>query len=63
MSDSMDAAYQALPSMGFSRQEYWSGLPFWTLRLRAASLADSIAYRCWRIKYVMGTPLGEDFGN
>ena len=22
-------AYQASPSMGFSRQEYWSGLPFW----------------------------------
>ena len=22
-----NAAYQALPSMGFSRQEYWSGLP------------------------------------
>ena len=21
-------AYPALPSMGFSRQEYWSGLPF-----------------------------------
>ena len=21
-------AYQARPSMGFSRQEYWSGLPF-----------------------------------
>ena len=21
------AAYQALPSLGFSRQEYWSGLP------------------------------------
>ena len=21
------SAYQALPSMGFSRQEYWSGLP------------------------------------
>ena len=21
-------AYQAFPSMGFSRQEYWSGLPF-----------------------------------
>ena len=21
-------AYQALPSMGFSKQEYWSGLPF-----------------------------------
>ena len=22
------AAHQALPSMGFSRREYWSGLPF-----------------------------------
>ena len=22
------AAYQSLPSMGFYRQEYWSGLPF-----------------------------------
>ena len=26
--NSMDVAYQASPSMGFSRQEYWSGLPF-----------------------------------
>ena len=24
----LTVAYQALPSMGFSRQEYWSGLPF-----------------------------------
>ena len=23
-----NAAYQAPPSMGFSRQEYWSGVPF-----------------------------------
>ena len=23
-----NVAYQTLPSMGFSRQEYWSGLPF-----------------------------------
>ena len=23
------AAYQAPPSLGFSRQEHWSGLPFW----------------------------------
>ena len=32
MSDSLQTpqtvAYQAFPSMGFSRQEYWSGLPF-----------------------------------
>ena len=26
-SDPMVAAYQAPPSMGFSRQEYWSGVP------------------------------------
>ena len=24
------AAYQAPPSMGFSRQEYWSGVPLWS---------------------------------
>ena len=27
LSDPMDAAYQASPSMGFSRQEYWSRVP------------------------------------
>ena len=27
LSDPMTAAYQASPSMGFSRQEYWSGVP------------------------------------
>ena len=26
--DPWTVAYQASPSMGFSRQEYWSGLPF-----------------------------------
>ena len=26
--DPMTVAYQAPPSLGFSRQEYWSGLPF-----------------------------------
>ena len=26
--ESLSPAYQAPPSMGFSRQEYWSGLPF-----------------------------------
>ena len=24
----LTSAYQAPPSMGFSRQEYWSGVPF-----------------------------------
>ena len=26
--DPIDAAHQAPPSLGFSRQEHWSGLPF-----------------------------------
>ena len=26
--DPIDTAHQALPSLGFSRQEHWSGLPF-----------------------------------
>ena len=26
-------AYQAPPSMGFSRQEYWSGVPFSSLKV------------------------------
>ena len=30
-------AYQALPSMGFSRQEYWSGLPLPSLLVDATS--------------------------
>ena len=34
------AAYQAPPSMGFSRQEYWSGVPF-PSPIRAPSLHQS----------------------
>ena len=26
--DTIEAAHQALPCLGFSRQEHWSGLPF-----------------------------------
>ena len=28
LATSLTEAFQAPPSMGFSRQEYWSGLPF-----------------------------------
>ena len=31
------AAYQAPPSMGFSRQEYWSGVPLPSLSLSLES--------------------------
>ena len=43
------AAHQAPPSMGFSRQEYWSGLPLPSLTpflrsLEKLDFADSLAY-------------------
>ena len=34
------AAYQAPPSMGFSRQEYWSGMPLPSLTAAAAVTLD-----------------------
>ena len=37
------AAYQAPPSMGFSRQEYWSGLPLPSLE-EISSLSNSIVF-------------------
>ena len=53
------AAYQAPPSMGFSRQEYWSGVPLWTWRLsywvkseRERQISYGISY-AWNLKYVM----------
>ena len=30
--DPIDGSHQAPPSLGFSRQEYWSGVPKLTLR-------------------------------
>ena len=33
-------AYQAAPSMGFSRQEYWSGVPLPSLKCVCVSLND-----------------------
>ena len=36
------AAYQAPPSMGFSRQEYWSGVPLPSPMYRTATAAKSL---------------------
>ena len=36
------AAYQALPSMGFSRQEYWSGVSFLDCTVSAKKSSDSL---------------------
>ena len=51
------AAYQAPPSMGFSRQEYWSGVPL-PLRDSAAALPIATAWRYSRSKC---TGLGSAF--
>ena len=40
--DLMDCIYQAPPSMGFSRQEYWSGLPLPSPILYIENPKDSI---------------------
>ena len=43
------AAHQALPSMGFSRQEYWSGLPFPSPLEKWKATQSSIL--AWRIPW------------
>ena len=43
------AAYQAPPSMGFSRQEYWSGLPS-TIKTAAVVLPLNESRSCASIK-------------
>ena len=47
------AAYQAPPSMGFSRQEYWSGLPLPSPREKMLLGLK----RIWRINFQKCTPL------
>ena len=41
LSDPMTAAYQVPPPMGFSRQEYWSGVPLPSPRLAHRSSQTS----------------------
>ena len=45
------AAYQAPPSMGFSRQEYWSGLPLPSLRFIMAAAAATKSVQSWLTLY------------
>ena len=46
------AAYQAPPPMGFSRQEYWCGLPLpcerWTIKKTECQRIDAFELWCWR---------------
>ena len=38
------AAYQAPPSMGFSRQEYWSGVPLPSLEMNLGNFKDFLVF-------------------
>ena len=41
----LTASHQAPPSMGFSRQEYWSGVPLPSLEVRVKSLEKTLMLR------------------
>ena len=47
------AAYQAPPSMVFSRQEYWSGVPLSSLRVISTQVKSSSG---WRERLLVLTP-------
>ena len=42
-------AHQASPSMGFSRQEYWSGLPLLTLKQSSPDSSCPSLMCCWHL--------------
>ena len=49
------AAYQAPPSMGFSRQEYWSGVPSPSpIKTAERQIIDAFELWCWR--RLLGVP-------
>ena len=64
------AAYQAPPSMGFSRQEYWSGVPLpspydpadvGNLTSGSSALSKSSLYICKFLVHVLLKPSLKDF--
>ena len=56
-SQTWTAAYQAPPSMGFSRQEYWSGVPLLCCRQEHLLTVDSkVLLQRWEVKDKPGDP-------
>ena len=51
------AAYQAPPSMGFSRQEYWSGLPFPSLKVKEESEKVGLKLNIQKTKIMACDPI------
>ena len=50
LSDRPHVAYQAPPSMGFSRQEYWSGVPLPSPVLMLVSVKQTVIHH-WQEYY------------
>ena len=50
-------AYRAPPTMGFSRQEYWSGLPFPSPGIFPTQGLNPGLLHCRRILYHLRSPL------
>ena len=58
------AAYQAPPSMGFSRQEYWSGVPLPSLKSSGENRKKNAHFRiCQKIINNMDTKQGLPYFN
>ena len=51
------AAFQAPPSMGFSRQEYWSGVPLPSPISYISSLYISVSTPCWIYHLKISSPI------
>ena len=54
LATSWTAAYQAPPPMGFSRQEYWSGVPLPSLKVGslAHNSGDTVLHKCLVLSHV-----------
>ena len=50
-------AYQAPPSMGFSRQEYWSGLPFPSPKVKEESEKVGLKLNIQKTKITASDPI------
>ena len=49
------AAHQAPPSMGFSRQEYWSGVPL-PSPLKKLEVLSSLKEKGWALVFLLSSP-------
>ena len=61
LSDPWTAAHQAPPSMGFSRQEYWSGVPVPSPVVHVKHTLNSKIVKYSTINFILITCLNDNF--